>query len=65
MISIVAPAYNEAVTLEELCDRVRAACQEAGEEFEFIIVENGSPGYSLEKLHALRKKDSRIKFISL
>ena len=65
MISIVAPAYNEAATLEELCDRVRAARQEAGEEFEFIIVENGSPGYSLEKLHALRKKDSCIKFISL
>jgi len=65
MISVVSPVYNEAGNIVELCDRVTNALEGIGEDFEFILVENGSSDHSLEIIKNLREKDSRIKFVSL
>ena len=65
MISIVSPIYNEESSIEELCQRVSDAMERSGENFEFILVDNGSSDRSLEIIKNLRKKDKRIKFISL
>lgn len=65
MISVISPIYNEADNLVELCERVVIALESIKEEFEFILVENGSVDSSLEIIKTLREKDPRIKFISL
>jgi len=65
MISIVSPIYNEVENLDELYERVTAALKSAKEDFEFILVENGSSDGSLEIIRKLREKDRRIKYISL
>lgn len=65
MISIISPIFNEAENLVELYERVIATLENIQEEFEFILVENGSSDCSLEIIKNLRAKDSRIKFVSL
>jgi len=65
MISIISPIYNEADNLMELYRRVAAALESIQEEFEFILVENGSSDRSLEIIKELREKDPRIKYVSL
>ena len=65
MISIIAPIYNEAENLEELYTRVVAALNSIYEDFEFILVENGSTDLSLNIIKELRKKDPRVKYVSL
>jgi dolichol-phosphate mannosyltransferase len=65
MISVISPIFNEADNLEELYRRVKGALESINEEFEFILVENGSTDRSLEIIKSIRAQDSRIKFISL
>jgi len=65
MISIISPIYNEADNLIELYKRVVATLESIHEEFEFVLVENGSNDQSLEIIKNLRAKDPRIKFVSL
>lgn len=65
MISIVCPAYNEAENLRELYRQVSAAMEGAGEQYELIIVENGSTDNSIEILKQLREKDDRVHYLSL
>jgi len=65
MISVISPVYNEAENLKELCGRVVASLDSIKEQFEFILVDNGSNDGSLQIIKALRKSDPRIKFVSL
>jgi dolichol-phosphate mannosyltransferase len=65
MISVISPIYNEADNINELYDRVSAVFKGLSEEFELIMVENGSSDRSLEIIKGLQKKDRRVKYISL
>ena len=65
LVSIVAPAYNEEENLVLLYDRVLAVMTELGQNFEIVIVENGSTDHSIEILKKLHAKDSRLQFVSL
>ena len=65
MISVISPIYNEAENISELYERTRAVLEGLSEEFEFIMVENGSTDRSLEIIKGLQKKDRRVKFVSL
>lgn len=65
MISVVSPIYNESENIDELCKRVMNILDGIGEEFEFILVDNGSKDSSLDTIKKLRKKNQRIKFVSL
>jgi len=65
MISIISPVFNEAESLKELVERVSIAMKRSGQEFEYILVENGSKDNSLALIKELRSKDPRVKFVSL
>ena len=41
-ITVVVPAYNEAESLPELLDQVRAAMEKAGKTWEMIVIDDGS-----------------------
>ena len=65
MISIISPVYNEADNLIDLYERIKNVLNKIQEDFEVILVENGSEDNSLEIIKRIRKEDSRIKYLSL
>ena len=65
MLSIISPVYNEAENLTELCARIKTAVEAAKEDFEIILVENGSSDDSSRIIKDLRNKDPRIKYVIL
>lgn len=66
LISIVIPAYNEELVLDELKKRLQQMAEkQANYDFEFIIVENGSWDDSYEKLLKFNKEDKRFKIVQL
>jgi len=65
MISIVVPAYNEEDGIAELHRRIAAASPAWGEEFELLIVDDGSRDRTLEMCEQIAATDERLKVISL
>jgi len=65
MISLVIPVYNEEVLIYELFERVKKAMETTGENFEVIIVDDGSIDSTLEKLEICHSRDRRFKILSL
>ncbi|MBN1822902.1 MAG: glycosyltransferase [Endomicrobiales bacterium] len=59
MISVIMPCYNEAEILDKVYSRVSAACGKLKEDYEVLIVNDGSADNSrdiLEKLNASDRK---------
>ena len=56
LISIIAPAWNESDNLEELCNQIIYFVKQKLNNYEIIIVENGSSDNSFELLKKLIKK---------
>ncbi len=65
MISLVIPLYNEEKLVDELMSRCLKVLNEIGDDFELIIIDDGSKDQTLEKLIHLKKNEKRIKIISL
>jgi len=65
VISIVIPAYNEEDGIDEMYRRIVAAAPAWREEFEILIVDDGSRDRTLEICERLGAADSRLKVISL
>ncbi len=64
LYSVVVPVYNSENTLNELYDRVSNVFDNVmHEEFELILVDDGSKDHSYEVMEALHEKDSRVKII--
>ena len=63
-ISVVAPAFNEAENLPVLIDRLRSVLAPY-DDYEIVIVDDGSRDRSLEVLRALADEDGRVRFLSL
>lgn len=63
MISIVIPIYNEEENLHHLYDRISASAPEWKDEYEVVLVNDGSFDGSREILQTLVDKDSRIKVL--
>ncbi len=59
-MSIVVPAYEEAQSLPELADGVRAACEEAGLSFRLWIIDDGSRDETWEVVRGLCEDDPRV-----
>ncbi|MDB4962287.1 MAG: glycosyl transferase family 2 [Myxococcales bacterium] len=65
MISIVAPAYNEAKNLVAFIDAMTPVLDSLGEPWEIVFVDDGSRDDTLGMLLAARANDPRIKVVSL
>src|SRR5580693_8937307 len=65
MISIVVPAYNEEDGVAELYRRIVAAAPAWRDEFEILIVDDGSRDRTLEICERLGAADARLKVLSL
>ena len=59
-MSIIVPAYEEAESLPELAERVRAACEETGLSFQVWIVDDGSRDDTWATVQSLHEDDARI-----
>ena len=65
MISLVIPVYNEEVLIFDLFERVKNAMESISENFEVIIVDDGSTDSTFEKLEICHDRDRRFKVLSL
>ena len=65
VISIVAPAYNEAKNLLAFIEAMTPVLDSLGDPWEIVFVDDGSRDDTLGMLLAARSNDSRIKVVSL
>ena len=65
MISIVTPVFNEEEILPLLWKRIRDASKTWNEEFEVVLVDDGSRDRSFEILADLAEADSRVRVVKL
>jgi polyisoprenyl-phosphate glycosyltransferase len=65
VVSIVAPAYNEAGNLAAFVQAITPVLDGLGEPWEIVFVDDGSRDNTLGLLLAARAKDSRLKVVAL
>ncbi|MCL2623072.1 MAG: glycosyltransferase family 2 protein [Planctomycetaceae bacterium] len=63
LISVVVPVYNEEESLEAFYDAVSEQLNRLGMPWELVFVNDGSQDRSLEILHWLHERDSRVRVI--
>lgn len=65
-VSIVVPCYNEEAAIEELCARLKAACEAAGEaNYEIVLVDDGSRDGTWAAIMAQCQRERRVLGINL
>lgn len=65
-LSVVVPCYNEESVLRELYERMTAACEKVtNEEFQIVLVDDGSRDKTWNLIRDLADQDSRVAGISL
>jgi putative glycosyltransferase len=64
-LSIVSTLYNSASYLEEFYTRMTAAAERITDDYEIILVNDGSPDDSLDLAISLYEKDDRVRLIDL
>jgi putative glycosyltransferase len=64
-LSIVSTLYNSASHLEEFYTRMTAAAERITDDYEMILVNDGSPDDSLDFAISLYEKDDRVRVIDL
>lgn len=65
LISIVIPAYNEEENLDELGRRLQSVFSQLSDDFEVILVDNGSNDKTWLKIQSLNQNDARFKGLQL
>lgn len=65
MITLVIPVYNEEILIEELFKRVQSSMNAMNEDFEVILVDDGSTDNTLTELMRCNEKDKRFKILTL
>jgi polyisoprenyl-phosphate glycosyltransferase len=64
-ISVVIPVYNSSNSLDELYNKLSSTVQKLTNNYEIILVDDGSTDDSYLKMQELHRKDCRIKIIKL
>jgi putative glycosyltransferase len=64
-LSIVTTLYKSAAYVEEFHRRVSAAAQRITDDYEIVVVDDGSPDNSLDIACAIARTDSRVRVIEL
>ena len=65
-LSVVVPCFNEAESLRELGRRLSAACREAvGDDYEIILVNDGSKDPTWAKMNILAEEDGHVLAVNL
>lgn len=62
--SIVIPAFNEELVIDESYKRLKEVMDSTGEPYELIFIDDGSRDRTLEMLTALHEKDGNVKVLS-
>ena len=65
IISVVVPVYNSEKSLKELCERLNTVLMKITEEYEILLVNDGSHDSSGDIIDHLSKKYERVKGIHL
>lgn len=65
LISVVIPVYRASDCLDELYKRVTAAVVSISEDFEMVLVDDGSPDESWAGIAALAEQDDRVRGVRL
>ncbi len=63
MISVVIPAYNEEENIPILYEKLKKVLESTGEDYEIIMIDDGSEDRTLEILERIAEKDSKVKVI--
>lgn len=63
--SVVVPIYDEEETLSELHRRLAAVLDGLEEDWELVLVDDGSRDRSYETMAELREQDERVKIVGL
>jgi undecaprenyl-phosphate 4-deoxy-4-formamido-L-arabinose transferase len=64
-VSVVVPVYGSAKTLRPLFERLRGVLESAGETFEVVFVDDGSPDEAWQVLVELHQADPRVVAVQL
>lgn len=64
-LSVVVPCYNEDAGIDELYLRVSAACEQQGQTYEIVLVNDGSADTTRDKIFALTERDHHVVGIDL
>jgi dolichol-phosphate mannosyltransferase len=65
MISLVIPVYNEEILISDLFGRVQSSMRAITEDFEVIVVDDGSIDGTFDQLTLCNQKDKRFKVLAL
>ncbi len=65
MISIVIPIYNEEENLENLYSRLTKAAPSWKEDYEIVLIDDGSRDSSLTMMRVMAEKDARVRIVKL
>lgn len=65
LVSIIAPAHNEELIIEDFIKDVVKSCKKNNINYELIVVENGSSDSTAEKVSRISKANSKIRLIRL
>jgi dolichol-phosphate mannosyltransferase len=64
-LSVLLPAYNEALVINETYNRVASVCQELGVTHEIIVVDDGSTDQTWSMLEEIAKNDNTLVAVKL
>ena len=64
-LSVISTLYHSAPYLREFCSRVAATCESLTDDYEIVLVNDGSPDDSLAMALELQRENARIKIVDL
>ena len=64
-LTILSPCYRDENNIEELCRRLTSVCQGLGVQYEILLVDDGSPDGTWEKILCIARLDAHIGGIKL